>query len=287
MKSTVENIMTTQVVAVHRCTPFKEMAARLRQERVSAFPVVDDDGTVVGVVSETDLLPKETLDAGWAAGRPEMTSRVLNQGDQEKAESVTAADLMTEPAVTAAPGDTVEHAARQMYTHRVKRLPVTDASGRLVGIISRADVLTVFDRPDGEIRGEITENLILNELHADPGHFTVTVENGIVTLEGTPETAALGRVVAARARHVQGVVAAATVLVTRRPSVPHLGRCPDRQRGPRLITGSAGGLPVRAGGPGQSQEAGQDDGVHQPSPPSLRVRTTLSAALASGLANTS
>jgi CBS domain-containing protein len=207
MKSTVENIMTTQVVAVRGSTPFKEMAARLRQERVSAFPVVDDNGTVVGVVSETDLLPKETLDAGWAAGIPEMTSRVLSQRDQQKAESVTAADLMTRPAVTAAPGDTVEHAARQMYTHRVKRLPLTDASGRLVGIISRADVLSVFDRPDGEIRGEITENLILHDLRADPEHFTVTVENGIVTLEGTPETAALGRAVAARARHVQGVVA--------------------------------------------------------------------------------
>ena len=207
MKSTVEKIMTTRVVAVHRGASFKEMAARLRQERVSAFPVVDDDGRVVGVVSESDLLPKETLDAGWAAGIPEMTSRVLGQGDQEKAESVTADDLMTEPAVTAAPGDTVEHAARQMYAHRVKRLPVTDASGRLVGIISRADVLSVFDRPDGEIRREITENLIPNELRADPGHFTVTVENGIVTLEGAPETAELGRAIAARARHVEGVVA--------------------------------------------------------------------------------
>ena len=109
--------------------------------------------------------------------------------------------------MTAAPGDTVEHAARQMYAHRVKRLPVTDPSGRLVGIISRADVLSVFDRPDGEIRREITENLIPNELRADPGHFTVTAENGIVTLEGTPETAELGRAIVARARHVEGVVA--------------------------------------------------------------------------------
>jgi CBS-domain-containing membrane protein len=207
MKSTVKDIMTTQVVAVHRGTSFKEMAARLRHERVSAFPVVDDDGTVVGVVSETDLLPKETLDAGWAAGIPEMTSRVLNQGDQEKAESVTAAELMTQPAVTAAPEDTVEHAARLMYTHQVKRLPVTDAAGRLAGIISRADVLSVFDRPDGEIRREITEDLIPNDLRTDPEPFTVTVDNSIVTLEGAPETAERGRAIAARARHVEGVVA--------------------------------------------------------------------------------
>lgn len=207
MKSTVKDIMTTQVVSVHRGTSFKEMAARLRQERVSAFPVVDDDGTVVGVVSETDLLPKETLDAGWAARIPEMTSRVLDEGDQEKAESVTAAELMTAPAVTASAGDTVEHAARLMYTHRVKRLPVTDGSRRLVGIISRADVLSVFDRPDGEIRREIAENVILDELRIDPEPFTVTVENGIVTLEGAAETAELGRAVAARARHAEGVVA--------------------------------------------------------------------------------
>jgi CBS-domain-containing membrane protein len=74
----------TQVVAVRRSTPFKEMAAPLRQERVSAFPVVDDGGTVVGLVSETDLLPKETLDAGWAARIPEMTSRVLDEGGPRK-----------------------------------------------------------------------------------------------------------------------------------------------------------------------------------------------------------
>ncbi|HEX4291261.1 MAG TPA: CBS domain-containing protein [Trebonia sp.] len=207
MKSTVKDIMTTRVVAVHRRTPFKSMAARLRADRVSAFPVVDDEGKVVGVVSETDMLPKETLDAGWADGRPEMSSHILRRRDQEKAESQTAGDLMTEPAVTAAPEDTVEHAARLMYVNQVKRLPVTDAAGHLVGIISRSDVLSVFDRPDGEIGREIAEDPIAGDLRAGSGRFTVVVENGVVTLAGSPATAELGRAVVARARHVEGVVA--------------------------------------------------------------------------------
>jgi CBS-domain-containing membrane protein len=124
---------------------------------------------------------------------------------------------MTQPAVTAAPEDTVEHAARLMYLRKVKRLPVTDAEGRLVGIISRADVLSVFDRPDEEIRKEITEDLVPNELRANPDRFEVTVKGGIVTLEGSPETAALGHAVVGRSRHVRGVVAVRDRLVYPRP----------------------------------------------------------------------
>jgi CBS domain-containing protein len=226
MKSTVKDIMTKRVVAVHVDASFKEMASRLRQERVSAFPVIDDDGKVIGVVSEADLLPKETLDAGWAAGIPEMTAQVLHPRDQEKAESVTAADLMTQPAVTAASGDTVEHAARVMYVNRVKRLPVVDAQGHLVGIVSRADVLSVFERLDVDIRKEITDEMILNELHTDPDRLTVTVNGGIVTLAGSPETAELGHAIVARTRHVQGVVAVRDRLdypVARPPLEPTAG----------------------------------------------------------------
>ncbi len=207
MRSTVADIMTKRVVAVHPGASFREMASRLRHERVSAFPVIDDDGKVIGVVSEADLLPKETLDAGWAAGIPEMTAHVLYRRDQEKAESVTAAELMTAPAVTAGPGDMLENAARLMYVHRVKRLPVVDPQGHLLGIVSRADILSVFDRLDVEIRKEITDEMIAGELHADPDRLTVTVNGGIVTLEGRPETAELGRAIVARTRHVQGVVA--------------------------------------------------------------------------------
>jgi CBS domain-containing protein len=205
MKSSVRDIMSTHVVAVHANASFKEMAARLREYHVSAFPVVDDDGTVIGIVSEADMLLKLAIEEE-VPGAPGMIAGILQHRDQEKAAAVTAADLMTRPAVTVRPEDTVEHAARLMYARRVKRLPVTDPAGHLVGIISRADVLSVYNRPDEEIRGEIVNEVIPDELLMDPGRFTVTVKDGIVTLEGTPETAVAGRELADRVRHVQGVV---------------------------------------------------------------------------------
>jgi CBS domain-containing protein len=209
MKSTVKDIMTTHVVAVRRSATFKEMAARLRQHRVSAFPVLDDDGKVIGVVSEADMLPKEAFEEGHAG----MIAGILHHRDQGKAEGIMAADLMTNPAVTVAPEDSVEHAARLMYSRRVKRLPVTDEAGHLVGIVSRTDVLAVFSRPDDEIRKEIMDDVILNQFLTDPGRFTVTVKDGIVTLEGKPESASVGREVVDQARHVQGVVAVRDRLV--------------------------------------------------------------------------
>jgi CBS domain-containing protein len=132
MNAIVKDVMTTQVVAVRRGATFKEMAAALRRFRVSALPVVEADGKVIGVVSEADML----LD--------------LIGGHQEvrKAADLTAGDLMTHPAVTVRPGDSVEHAARLMYSLRIKWLPVIDAGGGLVGVISRTDLLAVYDRPD-------------------------------------------------------------------------------------------------------------------------------------------
>jgi len=206
MKSTVEDVMTTHVIAVRPGASFKEMAAMLREQHISAFPVVDEDGKVIGVVSEADMLIKEALDGGHG-GMPGGISGMLRHREQGKAAAVTAGDLMTHPAVTVEPGESVEHAARLMYARRVKRLPVTDAQGRLVGIISRADVLAVYDRPDEEIRKEITDDVILDGLLTDPARLTVTVKDGVVTLEGTPETNAIGRDIAAQVRHVQGVVA--------------------------------------------------------------------------------
>ena len=201
MNATVKDVMTTEVVVVRRDTSFKEMAATLRRYRVSALPVVDDAGTVIGVVSEADLLAKEAL------ADPGVMAEVLHHKDVRKAEGLTAGDLMTRPAVTAAPEDPVEQAARMMHFMRVKRLPVVNSGGELVGIVSRADVLAVFDRPDEDIREDIVDTMLLHEFLIDPRLFSVTVEAGVVTMEGCPETAALGHALVRKARHVPGVVA--------------------------------------------------------------------------------
>lgn len=206
MKSTVKDVMTTRVIWARKDASFREMAATLREHRISAFPVLDDDRKVIGVVSEADLLTKQALDSG-EDGMPGMITGLLRYREQGKARGITAGDLMTSPPVTIRPEDTVEHAARLMYMRRVKRLPVVNAAGRLVGIISRADVLSVFDRPDSEIRAEITNDVMREEFLIDPKRLTVTVKDGVVTLEGKPGNTVVGHEILRRVRHVQGVVA--------------------------------------------------------------------------------
>ena len=195
MSARVKDVMTTRVVAVRKDATFKEIAALLTEYRVSAFPVLDEDDKVIGVVSEADLLSREALVAAVGARAEEFGS------------GITAVGLMTKPPVVVTPYEPVADAARLMYNARVKRLPVVGADGELAGIVSRADVLSVYSRPGEEIRREITENVILNGLFADPDRFGVTVSAGVVTLEGQPETTARGREIVAETWHVEGVVA--------------------------------------------------------------------------------
>jgi CBS domain-containing protein len=191
MNATVKDVMTTEVVAVRRGATFKDMAAALRRYRVSALPVIDGQEKVIGVVFEADMMVKGALtDPGLIDG-------LVHYKEVHKAAGLTAGDLMTHPAVTVRPGDSVEHAARLMYNLRIKRLPVVDAGGGLVGVISRTDLLAVYDRPDEQIREEI-EGLILREFL--PSQFAVTVQDGVVTLQGSPD-------LVRKVRHVQGVVA--------------------------------------------------------------------------------
>ena len=201
---TVKDVMSAIVVSVTETTSFREIAARLRECRVSAFPVLDADGKVTGVVSEADLLVKEAMlsEPGGIGG---LLTGFVHHAARAKAAGVTAADLMTSPAVTIGPDDTVEHAARLMYDHKIKRLPVVDGHDRLVGIISRTDVLAVFDRTDTEIRQEIMTQVIAGR--SEPSWYSVVVKGGVVTLEGNPETIATGHDLVSRTRHIQGVVA--------------------------------------------------------------------------------
>jgi CBS domain-containing protein len=199
MSATVKDVMTNRVVAVRKNAPFKDIATLLTRYRVSAFPVLDDDGKVIGVVSEADLLCKEALIAAMGE-RPGPY-----HDDFARAAAVTAAELMTTPPVTITPGEPAAGAARLMYNAGVKRLPVVSENGHLVGIISRADVLSVYNRPDDEIGEEITKNVIRDEFLKGPGCFTVTVKDGIVTLEG-PGTVQQGRAILAGVWRVEGVV---------------------------------------------------------------------------------
>ena len=204
MRAVVKDVMSVRPISVTRDAPFKELAARMFESAVSGFPVVDDGGKVIGVVSEADMLAKEAREDGYHAWRG-IVVPIATRTERRKAGGVTAGDLMTSPAVTVAEQDTVEHAAALMYARGLKRLPVADAAGRLVGIISQIDVLSVFDRRDEEIREEIISEVIPRV--SEPSWYSVSVKDGIVTVEGTPETVPSAREVLARIRHVQGVVA--------------------------------------------------------------------------------
>lgn len=203
MSTLVKDVMTTRVIWMEQDTPYTAIAAALRQHRVSAFPVLDPEGKVIGVVSEADLLAKLALEGG-DGHMPGMIGGILHHQQLEKARATTAAELMSALPVTVSPDDTVEHAARLMYLRRVKRLPVTGADDHLVGIISRTDLLAVYSHPDSDIREEVTAEVKLTS--ARPDMIGVAVRDGIVTLTGTAETSEAAHEVIRRTRHVEGVV---------------------------------------------------------------------------------
>jgi CBS domain-containing protein len=204
MRCCVRDVMATRAVTVRKNASFKEMIVQMRKSRVSALPVVDDEGRVIGVVSQADMLDKE---ADLATPGQGPLASALRFGDHEKAAGVTAAELMTGPPVTAGPDTPLAEAARLMRDHRVKRLPVIDAGGHLIGVVSRGDVLSVFARPDADIQREAAEEMIAESLVADSRRLGVTVHDGIVTLTGHPETPQAGRDLVEAVRHIDGVIA--------------------------------------------------------------------------------
>jgi CBS domain-containing protein len=202
MTATVADVMTTEVIALRRAADFKEIVSTLRRYRVSACPVIDENDRVLGVVSEADLLYKET-----EPDRPPALLRFQWRLDEEyKAKAVIAGQLMTSPAVTIRPGAPVVDAARLMQDRRIKRLPVVNHDGQLVGIVTRSDVLAIFERPDEDIWDEVTKLIIGTEFGLDPADFEVTVRSGVVTIAGMVVLRRTATDLVGRVRHAEGVV---------------------------------------------------------------------------------
>ena len=182
--STVRDVMTTEVITVDRITRYKEIARLMAGHKVSAVPVLTMGRHVAGVVSEADLLAAEDQTARRArTGRTGVLPWTRRQAEQHP--KLTAEELMTRPPITINPDAPIPRAAAVMRNNHVKRLPVVDPSGKLLGIVSRRDLLSVFLRPDAQIAAEVRE-LLTEILFADPATITVAVHGGVVTLRGQP-----------------------------------------------------------------------------------------------------
>jgi CBS domain-containing protein len=178
----VGDVMTTSVMTVDRITPYQEIDRLLTEHRISGVPVLKMGREVVGVVSEADLLAAEDETNRRARMATSIGRRRLFR--KQPPASLTAGTLMTAPAITIGPDATIPAAARLMNTHHIRRLPVVDQDGKLIGIVSRRDLLSVFLRSDADISHDIRQ--VLNEIPVtDPDDVIVTVRHGVITLTGT------------------------------------------------------------------------------------------------------
>ena len=203
---TVRAVMTPaqNVVTARPGTPYKEIARLLTEHGVSALPVLGEGGRVLGVVSEADLLPKESRSQLPEPARPPLTPWQARA--RHKAGAATAVELMTAPPITITPDADVATAARRLEHHRIKRLPVVDGTGRLVGIVSRRDILRVFLRTDEEILDEL-RGLLIDGFWINPEGWSVEVHDGTVRLSGRMDRRSTVRITESAARRIDGVVA--------------------------------------------------------------------------------
>ncbi|MGI5256106.1 CBS domain-containing protein [Streptomyces angustmyceticus] len=195
----VADLMTPQAVVVQRGTSFKEIARLLDEYDITAVPVLDEDERPVGVVSEADLLRRQIAKLG----------------------ATTAEAIMTSPAVVARPEWSVVEAAKTMEKRKVKRLPVVDDTGRLIGVISRSDLVQLFLCRDRAIQEEVLEEVLTRTLGVSPSAVTVEVADGTVTLTGTLDHKSLVPIAVRLCESVDGVVEVVDRLGYRRDDTAH------------------------------------------------------------------
>ncbi|MFD8003933.1 CBS domain-containing protein [Streptomyces mirabilis] len=227
----VGSVMATEVVTARYGTPFKEVARLLAEHRISGLPVIDEDDKVLGVISETDLMVRQ-------AGVPEPyeTPRRfrftgLTRGARREAAKVharTAGQLMSVPPVTVRADETIAEAARTMARSRVERLPVVDDEDRVVGIVTRRDLIQVFLQPDDVIRRQVIDEVLVRTLWLSPSTVEVAVYEGVVTLTGHVERRSEAEIAVSMTDRIDGVVAVVDRLTYRlddshlRPDEPAL-----------------------------------------------------------------
>ena len=200
----VEQIMSREVVNVTPTTSLKDVARRLLERSISGVPVVGDTGKVLGIVSASDILVKTSAELG---NRERPSNWLFGDDDREalKRGAQTAADAMSRPAITIDPHCTVAEAARMMVKRSVNRLPVVDDE-KLVGIVTRSDIVRAFVRPDSELKEQICTEVLLDTLWIDPTTIDVVVEEGEVALAGVVATRTVAELVPVYISLVPGVV---------------------------------------------------------------------------------
>jgi CBS domain-containing protein len=203
-RTTVADVMTTEVVSVPPYLPVPDVASTLFNARVRAVPVLDDAGDLLGVISEANLM------AGVAATDPVERRRwwprhVYRGVPVARPGARTAGELMSAALIAIGPDATVAAAARLMREQGVSWLPVL-ADGRLVGVLGRSDLLVIFLRPDAAIQAEIVQDVLVSALVVDPNRVTVEVTDGVVTLTGELDTRTDAEVAVAHTHGVEGVV---------------------------------------------------------------------------------
>jgi len=210
----VQDVMTTDVATTGPDAPLKEAAMELVRRRISGMPVVSSDLQVIGVISEADILAKEGDEPSGGG----FLRWLVDPGDpwiRARFDAVTVGEAMSTPAQTITPDRPIAEAATIMLDEGVNRLPVIDPGGKLVGLVSRGDVVRAFARPDDEILEDIEEDVIRKAMWLDPNTLDVTVTNGVVALAGEVATAADAEIVSTLTRKVPGVVSVNSSLTYR------------------------------------------------------------------------
>ncbi len=201
---TVSNVMTNQVHVAGALTPFKRLVQLIEENRVSAIPIVDEQGVPIGIVSESDLLLKERRQE--LESEPSRLHPLRRREQRAKASGVVASEIMTSPPITVQSDTTLPSAARLMQERNIRRLVVVDHRGKIVGIVSRSDLLQVFLRTDEELRDEVLSMIIPSLFLPTPETVQVAVRWNVVTLSGTVDRKSDAEILARVTKELDGVV---------------------------------------------------------------------------------